>query len=54
MANNESVSALARNATFPETLNPVTDVSNWSASDFFARYGRLLHAHQFAGMFLDD
>lgn len=38
----------------PETLRLVPEVSNWSVSDYCARYERLLNARRFMGMFSND
>lgn len=53
MEGNEGVAATSKGAPLLETLDLVTDVSNCSIFDYFARYERLLNVDRFVGMLLD-
>lgn len=53
MVDNESVLASFQDAALPKASDLVTDMPNWSRSDYRVRFRRLLDARWFAGMFLD-
>lgn len=51
MADYEGVAASCKDAMLPETLDLVLGKPNWTVSEYCTRYGRILDACWFAGMF---
>lgn len=49
----ENVAASSDVTVLPETLEVTVNVPNLIASEYCTRYGRMLGARRFAGMFLD-
>lgn len=51
MANNKDIAALTKGASLPESSNLVTDVPNWTVSEYCTRYDQVLVARRLTGMF---